>query len=233
MEFMCNATPDRIPAIAFRVNRAVKLWTRRPMPPYRRREMVTCESKSDFCTLVCQAQKGDRASLDGLVRVVQPKLHAHFLRMTPDIDLAADFTQETMLRMLRGLVRLQNPQSFWPWLFRIAGNLLNDHYRRNGRSGATRFSAIEQESLDNYLKDESQRPDTGVFGREMHGIVRKAISTLKEKPRRILAMRCYENKSYQQIGTEMGCSDLAARTTFSRAKKSVRRFLNINGITSL
>ncbi|MBE0535607.1 MAG: sigma-70 family RNA polymerase sigma factor [Phycisphaerae bacterium] len=192
--------------------------------------MVPCESKTDFGILVEGAQTGDRASLDRLVSLVEPKLRAHFLRMTLDVDLAADFTQETLLRMLRGLGRLQNAESFWPWLFRIAGNLLNDHYRRNGRNVTTRFSAIEPQNLDDCLRDESLRPETGVFRCEMRAMVRNAISTLKEKPRRVLAMRCYENMSYEQIGTHVGCSDLAARTTFSRAKKSIEHYLKSHGI---
>jgi len=195
--------------------------------------MVTCESKTEFGALVQKARIGDRSSLDRLVGIVEPKLQAHFLRMTLDVDLAGDFTQETMLRMLRGLGRLQNPQSFWAWLFRIAGNLLNDHYRRNGRATTTRFSAIEPENLDDCLRDDSYRPEMGALRREVRAMVRNAISTLKDKPRQVLAMRCYENMSYEQIGTHIGCTDLAARTTFSRAKKSIKHYLKSHGVKGL
>ncbi len=195
--------------------------------------MITCQSQTDFATLVQHAAEGDRTGLDRLAAIVEPKLKAHFLRMTLDIDLTADFTQETMLRMLRGLPRLQNPESFWPWLFRIAGNLLNDHYRQNGRTAATRFSAIDPQNLDDCLRDDSCLPESSVFRHEARAMVRSAISTLKEKPRQILAMRCYENMTYEQIGTHIGCTDLAARTTFSRAKKAIRNYLKSQGVISL
>jgi len=195
--------------------------------------MMTCQSNNEVSCLVQQAQADDRGSLKKLVSIIQPKMHAHFLRMTMDVHLAADFTQEIILRVLRGLRQLQKPDSFWPWLFRIAANILNDHYRQNRRNTATCFSAFEQESLDLCLRDESQRPEADALSSETNSIVRKGIRTLKDKQRRILDMRCYQHMSYEQIGARVGCSSLAARTTFSRAKKAVRKYLNLNGITSL
>ena len=180
--------------------------------------MITSECNASV--LVEKAQRGDRNSLERLVSVVEPKLRAHFLRMTLDVDLAEDFTQETILRMLRGLGKLQNCDSFWGWLYRIAGNLLKDHYRCHKPA---RFSALEPQNLDECLRDETFRPEMGAFRTEVRTIVRNAISALKEKPRQVLAMRCYDGMSYEQIGSCMGCTDMAARTTFSRAKKSVKR----------
>ena len=122
--------------------------------------MITSECNASV--LVEKAQRGDRNSLERLVSVVEPKLRAHFLRMTLDVDLAEDFTQETILRMLRGLGKLQNCDSFWGWLYRIAGNLLKDHYRCHKPA----IQCGEPQNLDECLRDETFRPEMGLFARK-------------------------------------------------------------------
>lgn len=195
--------------------------------------MVTCKIKDDFDLLVDGAKAGDGSSLDHLVGIAEPKLRAHFLRMTLDIDLTADLVQETMLRMIRSIGQLENTQRFWPWLFRIASNLLKDHYRKGRRPSVTRFSAMAEHHLENVLKDESSKPERPVLRGELCAMLNTAIASLKEKPRTILAMRCFENMSYAQISTEFGCSEVAVRTTFSRAKKSIKRHLHGQGLQRL
>ena len=195
--------------------------------------MVTCKTKDNFDLLVDGARAGDGMSLDRLVGIAEPKLRSHFLRMTMDIHLTADLVQETLLRMIRSIGRLENIQRFWPWLFRIASNLLKDHYRKSRRASVTRFSAMAEHHLEHVLKDESSKPEKPVFRAELGAMLNTAIASLKEKPRAVLAKRCFENMSYAQISTEFGCSEVAVRTTFSRAKKSIKRHLQSQGLQRL
>jgi hypothetical protein len=53
---------------------------------------------------------------------------------------------------------------------------------------------------------------------------------LKMRHREVLALRCYENKSYSQIAEEMDCTELGARLLFFRAKKSLAKELARNGL---
>jgi len=195
--------------------------------------MVSYEKDSEFLLLVQKARQGDRAGMDKLVRLVEPRLRAHFLRITLDIDLTGDLTQETMLRMIKHLRRLESTDSFWPWVFRIASNITKDHYRDKQRRTAMRFSAMEEHQVESVLKDDSARPELGAYRREACSMLNNAISALKQQHRQVLTMRCFDNMSYAQIGESFGCTEVAARTTLSRAKKFIGEYLQKNGLTRI
>lgn len=193
--------------------------------------MVSYETESDFYALVRKAKQGDKASMDRLAEIAESRLKSHFLRITMDFDLAGDLTQDTMLRMIKYLDRVDNVKSFWPWLFRIASNITNDHYRKKKRSTVARFSSMEENRLQDVLRDDSCMPERPIIRREACFSLNNAVSTLKKKHREIVTMRCYEGLSYAQIGDNFGCSEISVRTTLSRAKKTIREYLQNQGVT--
>ncbi len=65
---------------------------------------------------------------------------------------------------------------------------------------------------------------------ELKQSVITAMRQLKIRHREVLALRCYENKSYSQIADEMDCTELGARLLFFRAKKSLAKELARNGL---
>lgn len=194
--------------------------------------MVSYEKENNFCELVRKAKQGDKSSLDRLAEVAESRLKSHFLRITLDFDLAGDLTQETMLRMIKYLERLENVRRFWPWLFRIAANITNDHYRGKKRGMVTRFSSMEDGSLQEVLRDDSCRPEKPIFRQEACFLLNNAVSALKKKHREIVTMRCFDGLSYAQIGDNCGCSEISVRTTLSRAKKNIREYLLNQGVNS-
>jgi RNA polymerase sigma-70 factor (ECF subfamily) len=193
--------------------------------------MIRPDNENRFYQLVEDAGHGDAESMDLLARQAHERLRAHFLRITLDIDLAADLTQETILRMIKSLPRLDNIESFWPWLFRIASNITKDHYRSK-KHNPTRFSAMEPHHLEMALRDDTDKPERSLLHGEACALLKSAISTLKQSHRRALTMRCFDDMSYAQISHTCGCSELAVRTTVSRAKKTVRNYLVNNGLST-
>ena len=56
------------------------------------------------------------------------------------------------------------------------------------------------------------------------------MSCLKTRHRAVLAMRCYEQMSYDEVAESLGCSNIAARMLFYRAKKSLGKELARHGL---
>ncbi len=79
-------------------------------------------NKDDYIEIVKQAQLGDEKSVNHLAELARGRLRAYIYRLTLDEDLTQDILQETMLKMLKFLNKLERADRFWPWLFRIAGN---------------------------------------------------------------------------------------------------------------
>lgn len=67
------------------------------------------------------AQRGESAGARALFDAYQRRLMAYFLVVTRrDRDAAHDLTQETFLRVFRGLPELTDPERFDAWLWTIA-----------------------------------------------------------------------------------------------------------------
>ena len=92
---------------------------------------------ADATALVRRAQAGEAAAVDGLIAAHAAPLVRFCVRLLGD-DAAArghgeDLAQETLLRALQVIGRLEEPARFRAWLFGIAVNLAHKWRRRQGR----------------------------------------------------------------------------------------------------
>ena len=182
-------------------------------------------NKGDYIDLVKQAQLGDEKSVNSLAELARERLRAYLYRLTLAEDLTQDILQESMLQMLKFLDKLQRPDRFWPWLFRIAGNNLRDHRNREQLRRRTPMSkppdagpADRQQGLENLI------------GQDLKRVISAAMSALKPRHRKVLILRCYEDMTYSDISEVMECSEFAARRLFYRAKKALARQLSRRGL---
>ncbi|MDT0345759.1 sigma-70 family RNA polymerase sigma factor [Streptomyces litchfieldiae] len=80
-------------------------------------------------SVVAAARAGDRAALDKLVRAYLPLVYnivGRGLNGHPDVD---DVVQETLLRAVRGIGDLADPERFRSWLVAIAVRQMRDRWR--------------------------------------------------------------------------------------------------------
>jgi RNA polymerase sigma factor (sigma-70 family) len=92
--------------------------------------------------LLDAARAGNRQALAELVTVCLPLVYGIVRRglgCLPDVD---DVVQETMVRVLRELRALRTPESFRPWLMRIATRQVSTHLRR-WRAAADQTIALD------------------------------------------------------------------------------------------
>jgi RNA polymerase sigma-70 factor (ECF subfamily) len=86
---------------------------------------------TDEKTLLKRAKAYDDEALAELYDLYAPKIYAYIYRRVSNPAVAEDLTGELFLRVLRAI---QNENawrdSFRGWLYRIAHNLVVDHYRR-------------------------------------------------------------------------------------------------------
>ena len=175
--------------------------------------------------LIAEAKCGRQESLNALTELVQPQLCAYLLRSTLDKTLTDDLVQETLMQMVKSITTLQKPESFWPWLFRIAGNKFNEHLRAK-KIGHT-------ESIQSLI---DSAPDHGhsqaihaLSYKEMTQAVFESMAELKHIQRQIVSMRCFDNLSFAQIGETLDCSENQARVMFHRTRKTLQSHLQRRG----
>jgi RNA polymerase sigma-70 factor, ECF subfamily len=116
--------------------------------------------------------------------------------------VAEELHQQTWLSVMDHLDRFDKSSSaggFKAWLFRIATNKANDHWRSHGRD------KVAKQALR--LVTEDQAPDAGhrLEGSEQEVKLREAIARLPENQRQVLMLRYYSNLKFVEIAEMLGC----------------------------
>jgi RNA polymerase sigma factor (sigma-70 family) len=83
--------------------------------------MTTGDSESQVIT---QALSGDRAAIERLLIILQPRIYRLAVRMLWHPDDAKDATQEILIRIVSNLSSFRGESAFSTWSYRVAANYL-------------------------------------------------------------------------------------------------------------
>ena len=134
-------------------------------------------------------------------RHCQPLLR-YLHRLVGSDHLAEELHQQTWVSVMDHLDRFDKSSAsggFKAWLFRIATNKANDHWRSRGRDKAAKQTLR--------LVAEEQAPDASfrMEGTEQEAKLRDAIARLPENQRQVLMLRYYSNLKFVEIAEMLGC----------------------------
>src|SRR3954466_4566226 len=87
-------------------------------------------NRTDDSLLIREAQRGDRAAFEELVRQYDRAVLRLALHLTGSEQDAQDIYQEAFLKAYRNLGSFRFECSFYTWIYRIVTNLCLDHLRR-------------------------------------------------------------------------------------------------------
>ncbi len=165
------------------------------------------------------ARTGDRAAYGRIVMACQNTVTAVALAITRDVPTSEDIAQEAFLSAWQHLKRLQNPNSFLPWLRQITRNLAREHLR------ASRHRPLDGPGADIAIElaaDPSPTPMQQLVADEREMAAADLISALPEDSREVLLLFYREGQSSQQVALLLGLSDAAVRKRLSRARATLR-----------
>jgi len=167
--------------------------------------------------LVRRLRQGDAAAGEELVSRYCPALLRYLQRLVASDHLAEDLHQQAWASVLEHLDRFDSSSGdggFKAWLYRIATNKANDHWRARGRE------TFAKEGLR--LVTEELAPDASVRleGSEEQEKLRRAIGLLPENQRQVLLLRYYGNLKFVEIAEMLGCP---LNTALGRMHKAMIR----------
>jgi RNA polymerase sigma-70 factor (ECF subfamily) len=170
--------------------------------------------------LVKQAQRGDRAAFEELVRRTSRLIYARLYLETGDVHRTEDLVQETYLTAFRSLSRLDSAEKFRPWLLRIAQNTaLDDQRRGQRRKRSVHFEAAELGDL----ATATPGPGELAAGKEMKQKVLAVLRSLPEEYRLPLTLRYLAGADHQTIEMEMGLTNGSLRGLLHRGLQLLRK----------
>jgi RNA polymerase sigma-70 factor (ECF subfamily) len=177
--------------------------------------------------LVKRTLRGDRKAFEMIVRKYQQPLLNYVSRMVGQREMALDFTQDVFVKAYASLRTYEPRYKFSTWLFKIASNLVIDHWRKKKIPS---FSLSEPLSRDDdgltleVPDDEPSIPRTF----ELAEIRRKVETAMEKLPgplRELFVWRHVNELSYQEMAE---IKDLPIGTVKNRvfqAKEMIRRLL--------
>lgn len=177
--------------------------------------------------LVRRAQNGEREAAARLSELAAERLEPYIHRLTLNRDAAEDILQETLLHLVESLRDLNEPKSFWCWLFRTAHGKVRHYFRDRSRERTITMNTFKEGW--SRCEDSKQTGYDYVIRKELAELVIRVINKLSVNHRTVLALRCYEEMSYSEIAEVMNCKEMAARVLFYRAKKTLRKDLVRHG----
>jgi len=146
--------------------------------------------------LIAAARQGDREAISELYEAhVQAIFRYIAYRVESDV-VAEDLTSEVFLRMVRNIATYQDTGApFAAWLYRIAANLLTDHYRQN------------RHTSPDALPEDLVTDETDPFGRAAKAaerdILRGALQTLSPDFQTLLILRFMEGLPIAEVAAAM------------------------------
>ncbi len=174
--------------------------------------------------LVLRAQEGDKRAFELLVIKYQRKLGRLLSRFVRDPAEVDDVAQEAFIKAYRALPTFRGDSAFYTWLYRIAINTAKNYLVATGRRAPT-STGVDIEDAENFEDAEQLRdtstPESEYEGKEIAGVVNKAMDALPDDLRTAITLREIEGLSYEEIANVMNCPIGTVRSRIFRAREAI------------
>lgn len=135
-----------------------------------------------------------------------------------DEDTAADLVHQVFLKAMINLKKFEfRGLPFSSWLFRIAVNEANMHFRKPGRTRILRIADSQAEELAAEIRDTDKE--------ETLRIVLAALPKLPQDDFQLLELRFFEELSFAEIGSVFSISENNAKVRCYRAIEKLKKIL--------
>ncbi len=142
-------------------------------------------------------------------------LRAYLVSAAGNQALADDLMQEAYFRLLRSGFTTDDDRHRKNYLFRIATNLIRDHFRR-------RRPLVSSESAPEAVADSAQRLDERVHQQRDFA---RVMGELKMREQQLLWLAYVEGSSHSEIATVLGLKATSIRSMLFRARRRLAELL--------
>lgn len=199
--------------------------------PSERGVVGQAQSRMNDTELIREAQRGNRAAFEDLVRQYDGavlRLAYHLTRSEQD---AQDIYQEAFLKAYRNINNFRFECSFYTWIYRIVTNLCLDLLRKRQVRKEDSAIATDSEGGTYDLMDQvaDQRsgasPERDLMRRELGARIAKALTKLTPRERMVFEMKHYQGLKLRTIGEILNTTEETAKNTLFRGTQKLRAAL--------
>lgn len=169
----------------------------------------------------------DTRSYEVLVRRHMERVYGMAYRVVGNKEDAEDVAQDAFLKVYHGLKTFEQQASFSTWLYRIVTNCALDLLEKTRRHRHTnvrffgrsqRNGRTEEDEVTNVPTSSDNAPEAQVMQGELRECIQSVLKTLDREQARLLIMRDYDDRSYDEIAHMLQAGLSAVKMRIHRAR---------------
>jgi RNA polymerase sigma-70 factor (ECF subfamily) len=187
-------------------------------------------SDAEMLALLQAARAGDSAAYDRLYNLYSDRVFRYLYARIGQREVAEDLTADVFVRLLQNLPRFRvnaaRPvASFSAFVYRVAGNLLTDQYRKQKHR--------DHQDIDDqpFLADKRPEPFAQTAASENKNELMDAMKQLGAEQQAVLLYRFGEEYSVLEVAEIMGKTTGAIKALQHRAIANLRRILTVEAVS--
>jgi len=199
--------------------------------PTVRGSVAAQSNRIDDTTLIREAQQGNRAAFEVLVRHYDQSVLRLAYHLTGSETDAQDIYQEAFLKAYKNLGSFRFECSFYTWIYRIVTNLCLDHLRKRNVRKEDAPVAVDRSGEEYSLIDQvadgraDANPERDLMRRELGGKISAALERLTPRERMVFELKHYHGLRLRTVGEMLNTTEETAKNTLFRATQKLRSAL--------
>ena len=182
----------------------------------------------DDTLLVREAQRGNRAAFEELVRHYDQAVLRLAMHLTGSEHEAQDIYQDAFLKAYKSVGNFRFECSFYTWIYRIVTNLCLDHLRKKQvrKEDAPVAVDAQGEAYDVLAQVPDGRaganPERDLMRRELGKRINRALDKLTPRERMVFELKHYQGLKLRTVGEILNTTEETAKNTLFRATQKLR-----------
>ena len=200
-------------------------------PTIRGRVVGQSTSRVDDTVLIREAQRGNRAAFEELVRQYDRAVLRLALHLTGSDADAQDIYQDAFLKAYRNLASFRFECSFYTWIYRIVSNLCLDHLRKRQVRKEDAPVASDSDGREYDLLEKvadaraNSNPERDLLSRELSSRIAASLKNLSPRERMVFELKHYHGLKLRTVGEILNTTEETAKNTLFRATQKMRAAL--------
>jgi len=165
--------------------------------------------------LIYDFKKGNEESFNKLVSRHQGWVREFIQKSVKNIEDSEDISQEVFVKAYFGLAAFRFESEFTTWIYRVAINQINNHFRKQKL-----FSWFYRDFEESSAKiNEDHINDRGE-------ILMENIRKLPKVQRNVMILRTLQDLPFKDIGNVLTITENSAKVNNHKAKKNLKKQIN-------
>jgi len=175
--------------------------------------------KKSIEDLIKLAKDSDMKATAEFIKRIQKDIYTFFCHLCPPENIVADLTQETLIKIIKNINKLQNIKQFKNWSNRIAINVFYDALRKYNR----KEKMFDSEDNDlSCIEDEKCKPHEKCQAKEIECHIKASIINLPINARLAIVLRELEGLTYEEIAKLTNTNLGTVKSRISRAREKLQ-----------